>query len=77
MSGAGIATGRHRQRATTDKNAGERSKCVSSKPSTDRYWNQRAVTEPDPAKVNMPDTVQRDFELTFVFKHLVAHRALG
>ena len=53
-----------------DKDASERSKSVSSKSSTDRYWNQRAITEPDPAKVNMPDTVQRDFELTFVFKHL-------
>jgi 2-polyprenyl-3-methyl-5-hydroxy-6-metoxy-1,4-benzoquinol methylase len=63
-------TGRHRQRAAIDKKAGERSKCVSSKSSTDRYWNQRAVTERDPAKINMPDTVQRDFELTFVFKHL-------
>ena len=43
---------------------------MSSKLSTDQYWNERARTEPDPAKVNMPDTVQRDFELTFVFKHL-------
>ena len=43
---------------------------VTSKSSTDTYWNQRAVTEPEPAKVNMPDTVQRDYELTFVFKHL-------
>jgi SAM-dependent methyltransferase len=43
---------------------------VSSKSSTDEYWNQRAVTEPELAKVNMPDTVQRDLELKFVFKHL-------
>jgi ubiquinone/menaquinone biosynthesis C-methylase UbiE len=43
---------------------------VSSKSSTDQYWNLRAVTEPDPAKVSMPDTVQRDLELKFVFKHL-------
>lgn len=43
---------------------------VNSKSSTDEYWNQRAITEPELAKVNMPDTVQRDLELQFVFKHL-------
>jgi ubiquinone/menaquinone biosynthesis C-methylase UbiE len=43
---------------------------LNSKSSTDEYWNQRAVTEPDLAKVNMPDTVQRDLELKFVFEHL-------
>jgi SAM-dependent methyltransferase len=43
---------------------------VRPKTSTDRYWNDRAVTEPDLAKVNMPDTVQRDLELKFVLKHL-------
>jgi SAM-dependent methyltransferase len=43
---------------------------LSSKSSTDEYWNQRAVTEPELAKVNMPDTVQRDLELKFVFDHL-------
>jgi SAM-dependent methyltransferase len=43
---------------------------VSSKSSTDQYWNHRAVTEPELAKVNMPDTVQRDLELKFVFENL-------
>ena len=40
------------------------------KSSTDQYWNDRALTEPELAKVNMPDTVQRDLELKFVFAHL-------
>lgn len=43
---------------------------MNSKSPTDEYWNRRALTEPDPARVNMPDTVQRDFELTFVMRHL-------
>jgi SAM-dependent methyltransferase len=37
---------------------------------TDEHWSQRSLTEPDDAKVNMPETVQRDLELLFVFKHL-------
>jgi SAM-dependent methyltransferase len=40
------------------------------KSSTDKYWNDRAVTEPELARVNMQDTVQRDLELKFVFAHL-------
>ena len=44
---------------------------MRAKTATDHFWNERAVHETDPAKVNMPDTVQRDLELTFVFKHLL------
>jgi SAM-dependent methyltransferase len=40
------------------------------KSATDEYWSQRAATEADDAKVNMHDTVQRDHELQFVFRHL-------
>jgi SAM-dependent methyltransferase len=43
---------------------------VKSKSPADQYWNQRPVTEPDLAKVNMQDTVQRDLELEFVFANL-------
>jgi SAM-dependent methyltransferase len=41
-----------------------------TKSSTDQFWNQRAVTEPEAAKVNIADTVQRDLELQFIFEHL-------
>jgi SAM-dependent methyltransferase len=47
-----------------------RSASVVAKSSTDRHWDHRAATEPDDAKVNMPEAVQRDLELPFVFKHL-------
>jgi len=43
---------------------------MRAKSPTDEYWNQRALTEQDDAKVNMPDVVQRDHELQFVFHHL-------
>jgi SAM-dependent methyltransferase len=43
---------------------------VNLKSSTDEYWDNRALTEPEAAKVNMPDTVQRDLELDFVSRHL-------
>lgn len=43
---------------------------MSSKSVTDLYWNRRAIDEPDLTKVNMPDTVQRDLELEFVFANL-------
>lgn len=43
---------------------------MNSKSSTDQFWNERSVREPDIAKVNIADTVQRDTELQFVFKHL-------
>jgi SAM-dependent methyltransferase len=56
--------------AQIDEMAPDRRTHVSAKSSTDQYWNQRAVMELEPAKVNMHDTVQRDLELTFVFKHL-------
>jgi SAM-dependent methyltransferase len=41
-----------------------------TKSTTDVYWNERARHEEDVAKVNIADTVQRDLELQFVFKHL-------
>jgi SAM-dependent methyltransferase len=41
-----------------------------TKSSTDQFWNRRAVTEPEVAKVNIADTVQRDLELQFIFEHL-------
>ena len=40
------------------------------KSSTDKFWNQQPIQESDPAKVNIADTVQRDFELEFVFPQL-------
>ncbi len=41
-----------------------------SKSSTDLHWDQRALDEPDEAKVNIADTIQRDLELKFVFSQL-------
>lgn len=50
---------------------------MRGKSTTDLHWNERAVTESDPAKVNIEDTVQRDLELKFIQKHLhVGERAL-
>jgi SAM-dependent methyltransferase len=46
---------------------------MRAKSPTDEYWNQRALTEADDAKVNMPDTVQRDHELQFIFQYLLPH----
>lgn len=43
---------------------------MRQKSPTDDYWNRRALDETDESKVNMPDTVQRDLELQFVFNHL-------
>jgi SAM-dependent methyltransferase len=40
------------------------------KSDTDKHWNERAKSEPDVAKVNIDDTVQRDLELKFVFKNI-------
>lgn len=40
------------------------------KSATDLHWNKRALSERDPAKVNIADTVQRDLELDFVFANL-------
>ena len=42
------------------------------KSSTDQFWNQRAVSEADPAKVNIADDVQRQLETAFILKHLPA-----
>lgn len=42
------------------------------KSKADRHWNARALSEPDDAKVNIGDTVQRDLELDFVLAHLPA-----
>lgn len=39
------------------------------KSSTDEFWNRRASQEPDAARVNIADTVQRDHELQFVLPH--------
>jgi SAM-dependent methyltransferase len=41
-----------------------------SKTATDQFWNQRAVELPDEARVNIADTVQRDFELEFITRQL-------
>lgn len=41
-----------------------------AKSATDLHWDERARTEANPAKVNIADTVQRDLELQFIFKHL-------
>lgn len=43
---------------------------TATKSSTDAFWNVRAKQEADLTKVNISDTVQRDHELQFVFKHL-------
>ena len=43
---------------------------MSAKSPTDHHWDQRAITELDDAKVNMPETVQRDLELQFIFELL-------
>lgn len=40
------------------------------KSSTDQFWNERAAQLPDQAKVNIADTVQRDYELQFIFDQL-------
>jgi SAM-dependent methyltransferase len=43
---------------------------VGAKSPTDKHWDLRASSVTEDAKVNMPETVQRDHELQFVFKHL-------
>lgn len=43
---------------------------MKAKTGTDLHWNDRARSEADVAKVNIADTVQRDLELQFIFKHL-------
>ena len=43
-----------------------------TKSKTDRHWNERALSEPDDARVNIHDTVQLDLELDFIFAQLPA-----
>ena len=45
---------------------------MRDKSATDVHWNERAQTVEDARKVNISDTVQRDLELKFIFKHLNA-----
>jgi SAM-dependent methyltransferase len=45
---------------------------VTTKSSTDTFWNTRAGSGLDVRKVNISDTVQRDFELKFIFENLLA-----
>lgn len=40
------------------------------KSTTDQFWNERANSEREIAKVNIADTVQRDHELQFILKNL-------
>lgn len=40
------------------------------KTETDKFWNRRPSEVTDPAKVNIDDTVQRDYELQFIKQHL-------
>jgi SAM-dependent methyltransferase len=40
------------------------------KSTTDQFWNRRATEVTDQAKVNIDDTVQRDFELRFIVEQL-------
>jgi SAM-dependent methyltransferase len=37
------------------------------KSTTDQFWNERALRETDPTKINIADTVQRDHELQFIY----------
>lgn len=41
------------------------------KSDTDQFWDKRARTEEDDAKVNISDTTQRDFELDFVLPNIL------
>ena len=45
---------------------------TNHKSETDQFWNERAVTEADPAKVNIADDVQRQLETAFILDHLPA-----
>ena len=45
---------------------------TNQKSSTDQFWNQRAITEADPTKVNIADDVQRQLETAFIMQHLPA-----
>jgi ubiquinone/menaquinone biosynthesis C-methylase UbiE len=43
---------------------------MMQKSGTDLFWNQRAVTETDPLKVNIADDAQRQLETAFIMAHL-------
>lgn len=43
---------------------------MTMKSATDEFWNQRPSDEKAAPKVNISDTVQRDHELQFIFKHV-------
>jgi len=43
---------------------------MTQKSGTDLFWNQRALTETDPLKVNIADDVQRQLETAFIMAHL-------
>src|SRR5687767_6104317 len=45
---------------------------MTSKSGTDQFWNERALTEADPVKVNIADDVQRRLETAFIMAHLPA-----
>ena len=45
---------------------------MTSKSGTDLFWNERALTEGDPVKVNIADDVQRRLETAFIMTHLPA-----
>jgi SAM-dependent methyltransferase len=41
-----------------------------SKSATDKHWNERAIHEADPSKVNIADTYQRELETAFVLTNV-------
>lgn len=43
---------------------------TDNKSTTDQFWNERALTEHDPAKVNIADDVQRQLETEFIVRHV-------
>ena len=43
---------------------------MNNKSATDQFWNQRALQESDPVKVNIADDVQRQLETDFIVRHL-------
>lgn len=45
---------------------------TTKKSATDQFWNQRALQESDPVKVNIADDVQRQLETEFIVRHLRA-----
>lgn len=45
---------------------------MTDKSSTDLHWNERALHEPDPVKVNIADDAQRQLETEFILANLPA-----